>query len=102
VEIVGIDPSTGNLRVNTVFEYDPIRDLFIYKGRSAVYAEIAERRGWSREQLEQEIATRKRILGAMQSQGIIDYIRVSRVFQAYSIDPGRVTANLGNLAGILE
>jgi flagellar protein FlaI len=102
VEIAGIDPSTGNLRVNTVFEYDPIRDLFNYKGRSHIYADIAERRGWSREQLEQEIASRKKILEAMEHQKIIDYKRVSRIFQAYSINPSRVIENLENLSRVLE
>lgn len=102
VEIAGVDPSTGNLRVNTVFVYDPVKDLYLYKGRSQVYADITERRGWSRERFEQEIATRKRILEAMQSQGIIDYIRVSRIFQAYSIDPAQVISHLDNLAQVLE
>ena len=102
VEIAGIDPSTGNLRVNTVFTYDPVSDTFSYKGRSHIYADIAERRGWSREQLEQEVATRKRILDAMERQKIIDYIKVSRIFQAYSINPARVIENLDDLSRVLE
>ncbi|MDD1716024.1 MAG: type II/IV secretion system ATPase subunit [Methanolinea sp.] len=102
VEIAGIDPSTGNLRVNTVFVYDPVKDLYLYKGRSQVYTDIMERRGWSRERFEQEIATRKRILEAMQQQGIVDYIRVSRIFQAYSIDPAQVIRHLDDLAKVLE
>ena len=50
VEVIGIDPSTGNLRVNNVFTYDPVRDLLNYTGRSQVYASITEKRGWTREQ----------------------------------------------------
>jgi len=102
VEIIGIDPSTGNLRVNTVFVYDPVHDAFTYKGRSQVYTDIAEQRGWSRERLEAEIATRKSILLAMESQGIIDYVRASRVFQAYNINPEVVTGNLDDLSRVLE
>ncbi len=102
VEIAGIDPSTGNLRVNTVFEYDPIRDLFNYKGRSQVYAEIAERRGWTREYLETEIAMRKKILIEMEKQGIIDYVSVSRLFQSYSIDPKRITDSIDDLKRVIE
>lgn len=102
VEIAGIDPSTGNLRVNTVFVYDPVHDIFTYKGRSQVYADIAERRGWSREKLEAEIATRKSILMAMEKQGISDYVRASRIFQAYHINPENVTGNLEDLSRVLE
>jgi len=75
---------------------------FTYKGRSQVYADIAEQRGWSRERLEAEIATRRSILLAMESQGIIDYVRASRVFQAYSINPDVVTGNLDDLSRVLE
>jgi flagellar protein FlaI len=102
VEIAGIDPSTGNLRVNTVFDYDPVHDRFNYHGRSQVYAEIAERRGWSKEELEKEISVRKRILEAMQRQKIIDYISVSKIFQTYNIDPNRVTAAVDDLTELLQ
>lgn len=102
VEIAGIDPSTGNLRVNTVFDYNPVSDVFTYKGRSFIYADIAERRGWSREQLEQEISTRRRILEAMDHQKIIDYQQVSKIFHAYSINPRHVIENLENLSRVLE
>jgi flagellar protein FlaI len=101
VEIAGIDPNTNSLRVNTVFSYDAVHDTFTYLGHSQVYADIAEKRGWSREQLETEIATRKKILLAMKDQGIMDYISVSRVLQAYNIDAGRVLKSLGNLKELI-
>ncbi len=102
VEIAGIDPSTGNLRVNTVFEYDPIRDVINYKGRSQIYAEIAERRGWTKEHLETEIATRKKLLNEMEKQGIIDFISVSRLFQSYNINPQRVIDSIEDLKQVME
>jgi flagellar protein FlaI len=102
VEIAGIDPSTGNLRVNTVFEYDPIRDVFNYKGRSQIYAEIAERRGWTKEHLEAEIAIRKKLLNEMEKQGIIGFISVSRLFQSYNINPQRVIDSIDDLKQVME
>jgi archaeal flagellar protein FlaI len=101
VEIAGIDPNTNSLRVNTVFSYDAIHDRFTYLGHSQVYSDIAEKRGWSREQLEAEIATRIRILDAMKDQGIKDYISVSRVLQAYNIDAERVVGSIGNLKELI-
>jgi archaeal flagellar protein FlaI len=102
VEVVGIDPSTGNLRVNNVFTYDPVRDVIAYTGRSQVYASIAERRGWSREQLDEEIAVRKELLIAMHEQDIRDYRSVSRIFQAYYINAQRVMRVKADLRRILE
>jgi flagellar protein FlaI len=97
VEVVGIDPSTGNLRVNNVFTYDPVRDLLNYTGRSQVYASITEKRGWTREQLDAEVEVRKRLLMAMHEQRIRDYRTVSRIFQNYYIDASTVMDHLDDL-----
>jgi len=100
VEITGIDPITNNLLVNTVFEYDPVADTFSYTGRSRVFDEIMEYRGWSQRDLETELERRKRILLAMHEQGIRDYREVSRVIQTYAVDPGRVLAALSDPGGL--
>ncbi|MGC9435251.1 MAG: type II/IV secretion system ATPase subunit [Methanomicrobiales archaeon] len=102
VEIVGVDPSTGNLRVNTVFEYNPVTDVFTYTGRSKVYNEIMTIRGWSKEDLEEEMKTRRRVLLAMVEQGIREYIPVSLILQAYAINRQDVLENLDNLAVLLD
>jgi len=101
VEIAGIDPSSGNLRVNNVFVYDPIHDIINYTGRSQIYMDIAERRGWTREQLENEISVRKSILAAMMKQGIRDYISVASLFHAYHINKNRVLENIEDLRKVI-
>jgi len=102
VEIAGIDPSTGNLRVNTVFTYDPVRDRFSFTGRSQIYSDIAEKRGWTREQLESEIQLRKKVLEEMKTQGIKDYISVATLFHAYHIDPENVLAHITDLRQVIQ
>jgi flagellar protein FlaI len=102
VEITGIDPSTGNLQVNNVFLYDPVRDVFTYTGRSQIYSDIAERRGWTRDQLESEVNLRKSVLNAMKQQEISDYISVASLFHAYNIDAKSVLANIGDLRKVLQ
>ena len=102
VEIAGIDPSTGNLRVNNVFVYDPVRDAFTYTGRSQVYTDIAEKRGWTRDQLDAEINLRKSVLDAMKMQDIMDYISISSLFHAYYIEPKTVLANIADLRKVLK
>jgi flagellar protein FlaI len=102
VEIAGIDPSTGNLRVNTVFTYDPVRDRFSFTGRSQIYSDIAEKRGWTREQLESEIQLRKKVLEEMKTQGIRDYISVATLFNAYNIDPENVLAHITDLRQVIQ
>jgi archaeal flagellar protein FlaI len=102
VEISGIDPSTGNLRVNNVFVYDPVHDIFTYTGRSQVFMDIADKRGWTRDQLDTEIAVRKSILEAMRKQDIKDYISVASLFHAYNINAANVLANIGDLRKVIQ
>jgi flagellar protein FlaI len=102
VEIAGIDPSTGNLRVNNVFVYDPVKDRFSFTGRSQIYSDIAEKRGWTREQLDAEIQLRKNLLDEMKKQGIIDYISVATVFHAYNIDSRNVIAHIADLRQVIQ
>ncbi|MDD1718755.1 MAG: type II/IV secretion system ATPase subunit [Methanoregulaceae archaeon] len=102
VEIAGIDPSTGNLRVNNVFMYDPVRDRFSFTGRSQIYSDIAEKRGWTREQLESEIQLRKKVLEEMKAQGIRDYISVATLFHAYNIDPENVLSHIADLRQVIQ
>lgn len=102
VEIAGIDPATGNLRVNNVFVYDPVHDRFTYTGRSQIYSEIAERRGWSRDQIDAEIQIRKQILEAMQKQGIYDYISVASLLHLFHIDRQQVIENLSDLRKVFR
>jgi flagellar protein FlaI len=101
IEIAGTDPLTGNLQVNNVFVYDPVRDVLSYTGRSQIYADIAEKRGWTREQLESEIGIRKNVLMAMQNQGIKDYISVATLLHAYNIDARKVLANIADLRKVI-
>jgi len=101
VEVIGIDVSTGNLQVNNVFTYDPVHDLTSYTGRSQVYASIAERRGWTREQLGTEIAVRKNLLDEMRKQGIRDYISVASIFHNYHINRADVLAHIADLRQVL-
>jgi len=102
VEIAGIDPSTGNLRVNNVFVYDPVKDTFSYTGRSQVYADITEKRGMTRDQLETEISRRISVLDAMQKQGIRDYISVATLFHAYNIDAKNVLSHIDDLRKVIR
>jgi flagellar protein FlaI len=102
VEIAGLDPTTGNLRVNNVFVYDPVNDKFGFTGRSQIYSDIAEKRGWTREQLEAEIIIRKNLLEEMRKQGIKDYISVATLFHAYHIDAKEVLAHIADLRKVIR
>jgi flagellar protein FlaI len=79
-----------------------VRDLFTFTGRSQVYSDIAEKRGWTREQLESEIQLRKKVLNEMKKQNIRDYISVATLFHAYSIDAANVLAHINDLRQVIQ
>ncbi|NLZ29320.1 MAG: type II/IV secretion system ATPase subunit [Methanomicrobiales archaeon] len=102
VELAGIDPVTGSLKVNTVYEYNPVPDTFSYSGRSRILTEIMEYRGWSRVRLDEELQIRRSVLLAMQRQDIRDYRAVARIVQVFTIDPDRVLASLDDLSRLVQ
>ncbi len=55
-----------------------------------------------REQLESEIAVRKKLLDEMRKQDIMDYISVSTIFHAYNIDPQKVIAAIADLRKVIQ
>ncbi|NLL09902.1 MAG: type II/IV secretion system ATPase subunit [Methanomicrobiales archaeon] len=101
VEIAGIDPATGNIMVNTVFEYDPVADDFSYTGRSQVLGDIAAFHGWGPEMLVEEMDRRKQVLQSVKEQNIRDYVNFTKVIQAYYIDKNNVIENLDDLAELV-
>jgi flagellar protein FlaI len=104
VEIAAVDPGTGNLQVNTVFEYDPVSDQMHYTGQSLVYARIRESSGWTRDRLEEEVDLRVRVLKAMEAAGVTDYRAVSQVLHIFATDRTRVVECLegGDLSGLFR
>jgi len=102
VEVAGIDPTTGNLRVNNVFVYDPVKDRLSFTGRSRVLSDIAGRRGWSGDQVESELRIRRQVLEAMKEQGMYDYISVAKIIHVFHIDRQKVAENLADLRRVIR
>lgn len=87
VEIIGVDPSTGALRTNRVYERDPITDTFEKVGDSHVLREIAKERGWGVLELERELRNRKQVLEYLAQRNIRRLGEVARVIGSYYRDP---------------
>ncbi|MDO9539903.1 MAG: type II/IV secretion system ATPase subunit [Methanocalculus sp.] len=102
VEITGIEPNSGNVLVNNVFEYDPVTDEMRYSGRSHVYSAIAANRGWSREEISAEVERRRRVILALHEQEIRDFRSVSEIFSIFAITPDVIFNNIDDLKQVLK
>ncbi|AKB49524.1 Type II secretion system protein [Methanosarcina barkeri str. Wiesmoor] len=96
VEVMNVDPETGDLGINELFNWEPLEDCFINVGDSHILQEIMTVRGWDTSQLRNEIENRRTILAYMYEKGIRNYVQVSIVVQAYQTHPKMVMEAIEN------
>jgi flagellar protein FlaI len=94
VEINDLDPNTRNIRTNDVYAWNSSTDRFDRVGESRILAEIAQRRAWSRKELQQEVSRRQKVLEYMVKGNIRDFHQVAAIIQAYAVKPERVLDKL--------
>ena len=95
VEIHDIDPNTRNIRTNDVYNWNSATDKFDKVGESSVLADIAQRRAWSKKEIQQEILRRQRVLEYMLNNNVRDFKQIAAIIHAYSVKPDKVLEKLG-------
>jgi flagellar protein FlaI len=98
VEITGFDPDTDDLLTNTVFHWDSETDRHMYTGHSEVLDQIADKQGWSDQQMATEWQRRSQLLDHMQREGIRDFKSVNKLITEYYQRPDALIKRL-QLAG---
>jgi flagellar protein FlaI len=94
VEIVGIDPDTGDLLTNTVFRWDSKADKHEYMGKSQILEAIMETKSLGRADLETEWDKRTRIIEWMVEKGIRNVRDVGDIVSAYYSTPDTLLARV--------
>ena len=100
-EVLGIDPSSGELDLNDVYKWDPRTDSFSYSGRSHTIERLAERTGLPLDLVQEELRRRKTVLEYMVKKDIRRYSDVGATIRDYYADPIKMfeKARLGLLSG---
>lgn len=94
VEIVGIDPQTGDLLTNTVFRWDAATDTYSYRGKSRILETIIEKKNLGADAIEAEWARRTRVIEWMVKQDVNDFQKVAELVGAYYHTPEKVLAKM--------
>jgi len=104
VEILTIDPETGDLGINELFSWEPSEDCFIRVGDSHIMQDIMHVRGWDASQLRDEMENRRKILTYMYENKMRSYIQMSLVVQTYQSYPKIVMESIENdtLQGMIQ
>ena len=83
VELVGFEPETNELITNTVYEWDPGTDSFLYKGHSFLFDEIMEMKNMTHEEMEEEFQRRVDIVNYMVEKNLTFFREISKVVVSY-------------------
>lgn len=88
-EILGIDPSSGEVDINDVYRWEPKTDNFNYSGRSHIVEKLADLTGASMDQVREELTRRRTILDYLLKRNIRRYHDVGAVIRDYYADPAK-------------
>ena len=90
LEIVGFEPETNELITNTVYEWDPATDKFVFKGHSFLFDKIMDLKNYGPEEMDAEFQRRARVIQYLVANGITDYRQLWRTIAQYYKDPKEV------------
>jgi flagellar protein FlaI len=99
VELVGFEPETNELITNTVYEWDPATDTFVYKGHSFIFDEIMEMKNMTHEEMDAEFQRRVDIINYMVEKNIIDFREIARIVVSYYQYPEEIVKKIRDEMG---
>jgi flagellar protein FlaI len=95
VEIVGIDPKTGEAKTNVVFRWNPATDEYEKVNESIKVEKFALARGERVEDAFNEIEKRAEIINWIYQKGIEKYEKVTELINLYYKDPSKLEEMIG-------
>ncbi len=98
LEIVGFEPETNELITNTVYEWDPATDGFVFKGHSFLFDKIMELRNFSHDEMDAEFQRRAQVIHYLVEQKVTDFRLLWRMISAYYRDPTEVIGRIQHRA----
>jgi flagellar protein FlaI len=88
--VAEIETGAEDVEIHDVFRRDAASDTHERVGESRVMSEIARERGWSDEELREELDNRRAILTYLAENDMTDYDVVARTIHLYSRNPNRL------------
>ncbi|RJX47111.1 ATPase, T2SS/T4P/T4SS family, partial [Halonotius pteroides] len=103
-EINHYDPENDEINVKDVYQWQAQSDTFLSMGDSSTLDTIAFDRGWSREELDEEIFLHELVLAYLIHEGLNTYTQVAATLQAFINDPETILTLMatGHLERSLE
>ena len=99
LEIVGFEPETNELITNTVYEWDPATDKFVFKGHSFLFDKIMDLKNYGPEEMDAEFQRRTQVIQYLVRHEITDYRQLWRTIAQYYKDPKDVMSQIERAGG---
>lgn len=95
-EINHYDAEHDEINVRDVYEWQAESDEFLEVGDSNTLEEIRFDRGWSREELQEQLLVRQAVLAYLIDNGLNEYRQVAATLQAFINDPETIVELIAN------
>lgn len=95
-EINHYDAEHDEINVRDVYQWQAESDRFLEVGESNTLSEIRFDRGWSHEELEEQLLVRKAVLAYLIDNGLNEYRQVAATLQAFINDPETIIGLIAN------
>jgi flagellar protein FlaI len=95
-EINHYDPENDEINVQDVYQWQAETDEFLKMGDSNTLETLMFDRGWSREEVEDELFKREIVLAHLIQNGLNTYTEVAATLQAFINDPESILALIAN------
>ncbi|HEY6238025.1 MAG TPA: type II/IV secretion system ATPase subunit [Thermoplasmata archaeon] len=96
LEIVGFEPETNELITNTVYEWDPATDKFVFKGHSFLFDKTMEVRNMTHDEMESEFQRRVAVVHWLAENKVTDHRQLWQLVAGYYKDPNEVMRKIGH------
>ncbi|MDA8121408.1 MAG: secretion system protein E, partial [Deltaproteobacteria bacterium] len=95
LEIVGFEPETNELITNTVYEWDPSKDAFNFKGHSFLFDNLMELKNLTHEEMDAEFQRRVAVVKYLVEQKMTDHRQIWKMVTSYYRDATEVMTQIG-------
>jgi len=101
IEVESVDAETARVKYYTAYEWNPAKDIFVYKKNSLALRKISEEKGIAMSDIAKELEQRERVLSWLVDQPL-DWKRVSEYIKLYYRDRKSLLAMVSEKKGKRE
>lgn len=83
VELIGFEPGTNEIITNVVFDWDQVKDTFVFKGHSALFDKLRDLKNWTYDELEAEFNRRIDVVRYMVKRNLNSHVEIWSLINRY-------------------